>query len=676
MRILIILLGIITCCQISFGQRIKRLKAAGLLYEDKKYIDAAKEYEGLLNSKTSAAIMGVDAKANLADCYRITGETEKAEELFREVINEVVGRPDTRLQYAEVLMLNGKLDEAKDELLLYSDKRPDDPRASALSARCDLIAAIEPVYSNIDIKLQNNVNRRVNDEFGLALCGESLIFSSDRVIKGSSADFTDQDRSYIKLYISKMGSDGQLEKPKRFPKRINGPNRHDGPATFSRDGKTMIYSQSVREDIDDEQLFLQLVTTTYENDEWSKPQTLSFVERGYLYSHPCLSPTGNELYFMSNQSGSYGGTDIWMSRKNEDGTWSKPVNLGKDINTKQDEGFPYLHSSGTLYFASKGHANYGGYDLFLAKPLGNGVDWMPAQNLGVPMNSTKDDTYFLLMDDGLSGYISSGRDGDDNIYHFTPSNVDTIPLPEGIEERTAPDFLGLEEVIEVANEPNITSNEWNATKGDTSETDADFVDRMIAEMNGGGKTPNNTIEDPELVTGNTDPNNPNATDPNDIDFDPNNPDATDPDWNNDPDNTFAENPNDPNNPDATDPDNNSIVVDDTDFTEPLIGDNPKINTREPEINPRLSVEVYIIDAQVETSLDNAVVKVLNKITQEEEEYPVKSGGVVLLSLLPDQAYEVKATCVNYYGGRLPITTYGAYYTESLSAKLPLIKKEN
>ncbi|MCH2046272.1 MAG: tetratricopeptide repeat protein [Saprospiraceae bacterium] len=662
MRILIILLGIITCCQISFGQRIKRLKTAGKLYEDKKYIDAAKEYEALLSSKTSAAIMGVDAKANLADCYRVVGKTEEAEELFREVINEVVGRPDTRLQYAEVLMLNGKLDEAKDELLLYSDDRPDDPRASALSARCDLIAAIEPIYSNIDIQLQNNANRRVNDEFGLALCGTSLVFSSDRVIKGSSAEFTGQERSYINLYISKMGEEGQLEKPKRFPKRINGPNRHDGPATFSRDGKMMIYSQSVREDIDDEQLFLQLVSTTYENDEWSKPQALSFVEAGYLYSHPCLSPTGNELYFMSNQSGGYGGTDIWMSRKNEDGTWGKPTNLGKDINTKQDEGFPYLHPSGTLYFASKGHANYGGYDLFLTKPLGNGVDWLPAQNLGVPMNSTKDDTYFLLMDNGLSGYISSARDGDDNIYHFVPSNVDIIPLPVGIEERTAPDFLGLEEVIEVENKPNITSNEWNATKIDTSETDADFVDRMIREMNDNNGTNNNTLKDPELVTENTDPN------------DPNNPtgnlDSTD------PDNTFTENPDDPTDPDSTDPDNNSIVVDDTDFTEPTIGNNPNINTREPEDNPSLSVEVYIIDAEIETSLDNAVVKVLNKITQEEEEYPVKSGGVVILSLLPDQVYEVQATCANYYGGRLPITTYGAYYTESLSAKLPLIKKEN
>ena len=650
MRLLMLFLGMLMLCQASSGQRIKRLRKANKLYEAKQYIDATQEYEELLNSITSAAVMGVDAKANLADCYRMLGKTEASEKLFREVINEVVGRPDTRLQFAEVLMLNGNLKEAKDELLLYSIEHPDDPRASALSKRCDLIAAIKPVYTNIDIEQQNKVNRRVNDEFGPAICGNSIAFASDRVIKGSSAEFTDQKHSYIKLYLSKINEKGQLEKPMRFPKPINGSNRHDGPATFSRDGKTIIYSQSVRKNAESEELSLQLVSATYENGAWSEPQPLNFVQPSYRYSHPCLSPTGQELYFTSNQSGSHGGTDIWVSRKDEEGTWTVPTNLGKGVNTQKDEGFPYLHPDGTLFFASKGHANYGGYDLFMTRPLGNGTDWLLARNLGVPMNSTKDDTYFLLLDNGLSGYLSSARDGDDNIYRFILNEADTILLPEEIEEPTAPDFSGLETVIELADDPDMSSPEWTATaRKDTSESDVDFVDRIIATLGTNHNDTGGRFEAPELIEGN---NNLNPSDRNGT--------------------QVTENPS-TNQDDGMNTPNSSSTGTENANLEPSTTGNTS-GVRKVETNPALKVDLYIIDAGAETALENALVKVFNKITQEEEAYTVKSGGLVQVNLLPDQFYEVRATCNDYHGGRLPISTYGAYYTETQVAKFPLIRK--
>jgi OOP family OmpA-OmpF porin len=106
--------------------------------------------------------------------------------------------------------------------------------------------------------------------------------------------------------------------------------------------------------------------------------------------------------------GGEGGTDIWYCTKLADGTWAKPVNCGKTINTKGNEAFPVIPWSNGLEFASDGLPGMGGYDTFEAK--GKQTDWSTPYNHRYPVNSTADDFYFLTKN-GLSGYFSSNRDG-------------------------------------------------------------------------------------------------------------------------------------------------------------------------------------------------------------------------------------------------------------------------
>ncbi len=146
---------------------------------------------------------------------------------------------------------------------------------------------------------------------------------------------------------------------------------------------------------------------TYNNDEYS-------------VGHPTLSKDGSILVFASDMPGGFGGTDLYYSVRSGNGNWTKPVNLGKNINTEGDEMFPYLHTDQTLVFSSTGHAGLGGLDLFEVKlkemkPLGIPV------NLGSPVNSSADDFTLIKSSDGKSGYFSSNRDGNDNIYHFNRS---------------------------------------------------------------------------------------------------------------------------------------------------------------------------------------------------------------------------------------------------------------
>ena len=103
-------------------------------------------------------------------------------------------------------------------------------------------------------------------------------------------------------------------------------------------------------------------------------------------AHPSINADGTRIYFTSVLKGGLGGKDIWYSER-QGTTWGNPVNAGPKINTEGDEEFPFIHPSGTLYFASNGHKGIGGFDvLFCDFEEG---DWTDATNLKSPINSIK-----------------------------------------------------------------------------------------------------------------------------------------------------------------------------------------------------------------------------------------------------------------------------------------------
>ena len=100
--------------------------------------------------------------------------------------------------------------------------------------------------------------------------------------------------------------------------------------------------------------------------------------------------------------------DIYVTEKTILG-WSKPKNLGPNVNTSGDEAFPYISNNGELYFASNGHLGLGGLDIFMAAPTDNG--FTSPVNLGYPINDVKDDFGFVLNDKEEEGYFSTNRSG-------------------------------------------------------------------------------------------------------------------------------------------------------------------------------------------------------------------------------------------------------------------------
>lgn len=128
-------------------------------------------------------------------------------------------------------------------------------------------------------------------------------------------------------------------------------------------------------------------------------------------SQPAISCDGKSFFFASNREGGKGGTDLWMSTLDRDGTWSLPVNMGSQLNTRGDEEAPYIAPDGvTLYFSSNGHAGFGEADIFRSVRQDDG-SWSTPVNLGPSVNTPFREAGIVISPDGKNAYFSSARDG-------------------------------------------------------------------------------------------------------------------------------------------------------------------------------------------------------------------------------------------------------------------------
>jgi outer membrane protein OmpA-like peptidoglycan-associated protein len=200
-----------------------------------------------------------------------------------------------------------------------------------------------------------------------------------------------------------------------------------GSAGISPDGqKMLIFMGSVT---DPGSLFM----ITRAGDSWSKPSLIAptINHPKFLETTASITPDGKTIYFASDRTGGQGGLDIWKTQMQANGTWSSPVNLGPDINSKANEDAPFIHpDQKTLFFTSDGHKSMGGRDVFVTRFINN--KWTNPENMGYPVNTTSNDNYFTLIADGTRAYFSSDRKGgtgaQDIYYLDMPKEASNIPL--------------------------------------------------------------------------------------------------------------------------------------------------------------------------------------------------------------------------------------------------------
>ena len=250
------------------------------------------------------------------------------------------------------------------------------------------------------------------------------LITADESMLAYTAVREEKGRVTEKIYTAQRNRQGAWAKP--TPVNVKA-KTHVGTAGISPDGQEMLVFIGGANNTG------SLYSIQKEANGWSNPTTLGrqINSQQYLETTASITPDGKTIYFASNRRDGYGGLDLYKATKQADGAWSKPKNLGPEINTEYNEDAPFIHpDSRTLFFTSDGHNTMGGTDIF--KTYFAGGKWQKPTNLGYPINTPTNDNYFTLTANAKIGYFSSerkgGKGGQDIYYFEMPAHEANIPL--------------------------------------------------------------------------------------------------------------------------------------------------------------------------------------------------------------------------------------------------------
>ena len=274
----------------------------------------------------------------------------------------------------------------------------------------------------------SNVGQVINGEYPdfspvLSVDGNALFYTTRRVHRDSSNLGVIDELAglpFENIYVSYKDRQGAWQQPEVL--NINGPTGHMATSNVAADGQTLLL---YRDDGGDGNLYESKLV----GELWSQPVLMgSDINTKSWETHGALTADGNTFYFVSDRKGGAGGRDIYRVVKLPTGEWSKAQDLGDVVNTPYDEDGVFIHPNGrTMYFASKGHNSMGGFDIFTTELQDNG-SWSKPENIGYPLNTVDDDVFFVTTADGRRGYFSS-----DKIGGYGEKDIYFVDLPEEME---------------------------------------------------------------------------------------------------------------------------------------------------------------------------------------------------------------------------------------------------
>lgn len=251
--------------------------------------------------------------------------------------------------------------------------------------------------SNV-VNLGSSINTTADEYFPFVTNDQYILLYTKRKNENKDED----------IFIATKNEIDQWGSGNPFDNQINT-SFNEGMSTLVRDGRTLFFTACNRPEIKGP---CDIWTGQVENGQVREVKAiLDHPNSESWESQACISCDGRVLYFASNRPGGLGGTDIWVSVKQKDGSWSNPTNLGAPINTDKDEESPFISNDGNrLFFSSTGHMGFGGQDIFMST-FDKYRGWSNAFNLGPKINSPFEEIGFVLTADGLSGYFASDRPG-------------------------------------------------------------------------------------------------------------------------------------------------------------------------------------------------------------------------------------------------------------------------
>ncbi|MDA3910081.1 MAG: hypothetical protein PF448_01825 [Bacteroidales bacterium] len=291
--------------------------------------------------------------------------------------------------------------------------------------------AIALISEELEVEIEN-MGAKINSEYVDAIPSvtadqSQLIFTSRRPLNEKAQRDPFSGEYFDAVFVSIKNADGSWSEAKPIEGDINT-EWHDANTSISPDGKTIYLYKNIK----NETLSGDIYVSKLKDGKWLKPQPLpenkpekffqklgnafktlfqgeTAINSSYFETSAGVTADNNTIYFISERKKGFGEGDIYSAHRYGKG-WSAPKNLGKKINTEDDEIGVFIHPDGnTLFFSSNGPGSMGGYDIFMVKRV-NGR-WQKPVNLGYPINTPDNEFHFVLSTDSKTAYISSDREG-------------------------------------------------------------------------------------------------------------------------------------------------------------------------------------------------------------------------------------------------------------------------
>ena len=461
---LVMMIWIMPGCSVQ--KKIKRADRKFAIGEYYTAGDIYKQCYSRLSTKKDRELKGYVAYRQ-GECYRLINN-QRATNAYNNALRCKYQLKDSTvyLHYAQALQYQGKYKDAIKNYELYLEKHPDNYVAQAGKYACGKIDEWKKQGSRYKTSEAKEFNQKRTSNFAPMFIGsntDALMFTSNRQEKQKGgtkklkrpSNVTGQ--QLFQLYQTRKNAAGEWEdivlaEGLYGEQGGEGDQKHDsteekggktnaemGVCSFSRDGRMMLFTYS--KPINGKDLGAKIYSSERASGEWSEAQEVKlFADSSITVGHPALNSTGDTLYFVSDAPGGVGGKDIWFAELEGD-EWINPQPLGAGINTTADEMYPYVHEDGTLYFSSNGQPGYGGLDIFKATrdtTYKDSVVWV-LFNMGAPFNGIGDDFGITFAGNTQNGFFSSNKGdkkGFDKIYQFW------LPEMEFIAEGTVRDEQG------------------------------------------------------------------------------------------------------------------------------------------------------------------------------------------------------------------------------------------
>lgn len=430
-------------CGFSSCSIASRIKRADKKYNIGEYYAAAEMYKQVFQQ-----IKGNDkaTRATLAfkqgECYRILNNN-RAANAYKNAIRYQYPDSIVFLHYAQVLQYQGKYKEALKQYNIFLEQHPEDYVALSGKEACTQAEEWKKVHTRYKVEPAKEFNAKRSSNFSPAFItptGDALVFTSNRQEQKSTNKKKVHNSAVtgmptFNLYSARKNAAGKwedielceglfTENEEEEDAQKRSTTTELGVCCFTQDGRTMYLTFS--KPIHGQDVGTKIYTSQRASGEWSEAQEVKlFSDSSITVGHPTINASGDTLYFVSDAPGGYGGKDIYMAI-NSGGNWDDIRNLGPTINTSEDELFPYLREDGRLYFSSKGHPGFGGLDLFYATQ--KDTIWN-VFNMGAPFNSNADDFGITFAGEEEMGFFSSNRGqkkGYDLIYSFVLPQIEFI----------------------------------------------------------------------------------------------------------------------------------------------------------------------------------------------------------------------------------------------------------